>query len=515
MPPLLHARWAAALLVFFLGSGYAAPEFRPDLVRLATVPQAVLPPTEVQKALEAAPRKDRPFEYAVGINANLALTTGRWETLDATTASWRLRIASAGAKSLSLHFAPFELPPSASVWIYDRSGTVVHGPYTAAQATPHGLWTPIIPEAELVVEVRVATVEADQLKLGIAHAYHGYRDWKAADAPSASADDVKYFSMTSADASAKSGACNIDVACPEADPWDNEVRSVARIQIGGTSLCSGQLLNNVRQDKDRLFITAHHCGISAEGAAPASSVIFFFNYQAPACAPPRGSLAAADTLNGATFLAGDTQSDFTLLRINDSIPANANVYFAGWDATGEGSSSGVSIHHPSGDDKAISFFSEPAVQSAVNIGAACAIDAWQVRWSSGTTESGSSGGGLWSAAHQLLGVLSGGNASCGNQTGDDFFGRLDRAWTANADPQGQIKAHLDPENTCIASIPGLDASNINATPITDGPIVCQGPASNCVASGGGGGGLPISVLWVFAVACVLRTRCRDLAKTRS
>ncbi len=54
---------------------------------------------------------------------------------------------------------------------------------------------------------------------------------------------------------AKAGSCEIDVACPQAAPWTNEVRSVARIQIAGTNLCSGTLIMDASRDFRAFFLT--------------------------------------------------------------------------------------------------------------------------------------------------------------------------------------------------------------------------------------------------------------------
>ena len=55
---------------------------------------------------------------------------------------------------------------------------------------------------------------------------------------------------------------------------------------------------------------------------------------------------------------------------------------------------------------------------------------YQVQWSKGTTEGGSSGSGLIRSNGYLIGVLTGGSASCSNQTGSDYFGRLDVGMSA-------------------------------------------------------------------------------------
>ena len=56
-----------------------------------------------------------------------------------------------------------------------------------------------------------------------------------------------------------SGACNINVNCPEGDDWQVENQSVALIVNGGFAACSGALVNNTANDGTPYFLTANHC----------------------------------------------------------------------------------------------------------------------------------------------------------------------------------------------------------------------------------------------------------------
>ena len=481
-----------ALLAFaVLRANAAAAPSAEGLAPLAAVPRYTLAPAAVADSRQAHPDKQHPYRYAVPVAAGLSPAAGQWEIVNGATAVWRLRIRSPGALSLSVKLSPLALPPGATLRITDPVSGFSQAPYTGSGLRRGGEWTPVILGDELLLEARLPAALKDQFSLGVPTVYHGYRDWKAASV-----------------APKSSGTCNINVACTEGDDWQREARSVALITIANQFLCSGELLNNVRQDRSALFVTANHCGIGTDenDSGPASSVNAYFNYQAATCnATPRPQPALADT-QGATLLADDVQSDFTLLRLSTTgtnrLPANA--YYAGWSALGQGSDSGVAIHHPSGDEKKISVYGTALSESAADIGQACPIDAWQVQWSAGTTEPGSSGGGLWNASHHLIGTLSGGNASCDSPDGADYFARFDRGWTANASPTHQLKAHLDPDGTCIAEIAGLDPqSNPNPSPITSGPTRCEGAASSCGANGITGGGA-VTFLPGILLALVLR-----------
>ena len=122
-------------------------------------------------------------------------------------------------------------------------------------------------------------------------------------------------------------SCNIDVICSEADAYRDVIRSVARILIGGSGLCSGALLNNTAEDGKPYFLTADHCGITARNAA---SVVAYWNYESPTCGVlSGGSLNQFQT--GAYFRAGHGVSDFTLIELDDTPDPGYNVFFAGWN----------------------------------------------------------------------------------------------------------------------------------------------------------------------------------------
>lgn len=413
-----------------------SPRLAPDLNQLPKTPRFELPVADVVNARRIAEgQRGFPQRFAVGLPTDLRLSEGRWETA-ATRAVWRLRLASAHAHTLNLELADLRLPASAQLWLYDAAGTVMQGPYMAANVTHDGrLWTAAVPSGEAVLELRVDPAERDQVGLRVAQVNHGYRD------------------IFKDGSEGKSGACNIDTVCPQGDAWRDEIRSVARITIGGEFLCTGQLINNARQDLTPYFITADHCRVGDTGT-PAESVVFYWNYVTSICGG--GADGTLDqNQSGSRFVADNERSDFTLVRLSQTPPAEFSVYYAGFDVSGAAPLSGAGIHHPQGDEKRISLYDTPATQAQVQIESRT-VESWRVNWSQGTTERGSSGSGLWNQDHRLIGVLSGGEASCNNTGGNDFYGRLDVAWTAEANADGQLKAHLDPDNTGVQSVPGRD-----------------------------------------------------------
>ena len=479
--------FAALLSLCAAGPAHAAASaFQPDLATLQAVPRIEPRAAVLDKAL-AAPVKNLPYQYAVAVPLALAPRQGLWLGRGAQ-ASWRLRVHSPGALSLGLQLQEATLPAGAELWVYDPKAQLTHGPYDAHRVGRSGLWTPPVSGDELVLEVRGPAAIATALKLGRARVFHGVRDWKVGS-------------------KAGAGSCNVDITCASANAWQEDAGSVARISIGGQYLCTGQLLNNVRQDQKRLFLTANHCGIEGAGG-PAESVVFYFDYTGP-CADNGTDPLPQPTWEGALRRAHDVQSDFTLLEITDAGPLPANAYFAGWDATGgDPGTGGVAIHHPSGDEKKIAFHDVAPARETVDIGTGCAVSAWEVQWTNGTTEAGSSGGGLWNGAHRLIGVLSGGAASCGNPNGFDYFARLENGWTANEAPEGQLRHWLDPDDSCVASVPGLDPDDPAPGPVaaTSANTRCAGEHSLCNGGGDGGGGALDALALVALLGALARRR---------
>jgi len=372
---------------------------------------------------------------------------GTWEELTDGSMLWRLRLASPSAQNINLHLDRFELPAGATLWLYDHDGAMVQGPYTTDDRNSQGeLWTAIVPGDEIVVELHVPRDARDRTDLRIAAVNLGYRDFS--DLP---------------DATTKQGSCNNDVICPEGDPWHNQIRSVARITIIGTFLCTGQLVNNTAEDLTPYFLTAQHC---VENSSQAESVVAFWNFQSPVCGELAGG-SLAQNQSGASLVSlweWQIGSDFALILLDEEPHSSFNVYYSGWDATGNVPSSSVGIHHPSGDEKAISFDDDPLTKDD-NYGNGS--HQWRVgQWEDGTTEGGSSGSCIFDATSQLcVGTLTAGAASCSNPAGFDIYGRMDAHWTGDGTPSGRLSDWLDPLATGALTLTGLNSggSSTNET----------------------------------------------------
>ena len=261
-----------------------------------------------------------------------------------------------------------------------------------------------------------------------------------------------------------SGSCNINVKCrtdaltgAAQSNFVNTENSVAHIRFvkGGNSfICSGTLLaDTVTATQIPYFYTANHC---IDTQTVANTLSFYFNYETTTC----GNIDTVATLptpitGGATLLFTDDDTsgtatangtDTTFLRMNGAPPGG--TFFAGWDSAALAISTAVTtIHHPDGDPKKVSLGQSKSISTKLHT----------VGWTSGTTEGGSSGSGLFTiggdGAYYLRGGLYRGAASCANSgnisntSNVDDYSRFDvtfpsiQQWLAPATTNGPSVNH--------------------------------------------------------------------------
>jgi lysyl endopeptidase len=356
--------------------------------------------------------------------------------------------------------------------VYGPEKSLVRGPYTQEDATEGTLRTPIVRGETVTVEVEVPAGVRSALDLTIGRVVHGYRP-------------LHPFKSSG---SAKSGACNIDVACDEADPWQKQVRSVAGYGFTRDEdalICTGALVNNTAEDKTPYFLTAEHC---VQSERDAQSMVFYWNYQNETCrtpgSPESGQSTDDDPLNqtssGAILRARygnwhedrtfGEKPDLTLVEIDDEIPSNYQLYFSGWSREEIAPQQSVTIHHPDGDGKRISFDRDPATVSGYGENGRGDMYLRIGNWELGTTEKGSSGAPLFNQNKKIVGVLSGGAAGCDGD-GDiddndrpDWYGRIAPGFESGDYQNTTLADFLDPTNSGAMEIDGQNLVNDTQPP---------------------------------------------------
>lgn len=426
-----------------------------------------------------------PFRFGVNHAADLdPYNSGIWSAPEHGMRIWRLRLRCPGALNMNLAFSEFAIPEGARVFVHNRTGQWL-GAFTQASSAGHAeMGVDLLPGEELCVEYQEPVTVAGQGRLRIGRVTHGYR---------AIGHDQRDLN--------DSGPCNNNTICPEGDAWQQEISSVAMIVVNGSGLCTGQLINNCAADGTPYFLTANHCLSGSPG-----SWVFRFNWESPTCSPTTNG-PTNQSISGASLLTSNANSDVALLQLSSTPPASYNVYYSGWDATGETPTSSTVIHHPSGDIKKISFDTDAPGQSTF-LGAQC----WHIYdWEDGTTEGGSSGSGLWNPDHRLIGQLYGGEASCSNNV-NDHFGRFDLSYPLLTNWLGECGPVLDGYDPNAVPV-ALDAQVLSITGVA-GTLCDADMVSPVIVLRNGGtstltsiawsisldGGTPVSGLWTGSLA---------------
>ncbi len=393
--------------------------------RIFDIPEIILPSINIeqiieQERIEQQSNQTKPYKFAETINVDLNMNNdGGWTTLEDGSSIWQLKITSYDAYSLNLIYDIFHIPSGAEFFLYSEDRTMVIGAFTNSNHKPHGGFSTAPVQGETVILEYNQPANPDfNGEISISSIAHDYTD---------------IFSKNSSRGYGDSGSCNNNANCPEGDNWQDQISSVAMITTaGGSRLCTGSLINNTEQDLTPYFLTADHC------LGGQNSWVFIFNYESPGCTNQDGPLSYS--VSGSTLLANSSGSDFALLELSQSIPEDYNVYYSGWDVTGNTPDTPVCIHHPSGDIKKITFDYDNAV-SAGNY--------WDInQWEDGTTEPGSSGSPLFDGnSKRIVGQLYGGTASCTSIT-YDTYGKTSVSWNNG------LSTYLDPNNSGLQILDG-------------------------------------------------------------
>jgi hypothetical protein len=307
-----------------------------------------------------------------------------------------LAIKSPGAVGIRVHFDHFELPVGDEVYVYGPSkDNTAAGPYRGTGPWKNKeFWSPTIEGDTAIIEHYIRGKGGIFDIPGISHIY-GEQQTRA----------LPFFPDTL--------GCEFDASCHRENVEDAVAR-ILFIKNGMSFVCTGTLLNDRGQDFIPYFLTANHC-VSTQDVAQTVETYWF--YQTTACNSGMLRSDWVHSTNGANLLATDESKDFTLLRLVDNAPAG--TYFSGWTPDPVGLNTPVyGLHHPGGDfppyvDSYLRRADGPV--SSTNDSCFGLLTGYRVSWTSGTTEPGSSGSGLWSSG-LLVGVLSCGPAppTCNN-----------------------------------------------------------------------------------------------------
>jgi hypothetical protein len=358
-------------------------------------------------------------------------------------------VRSEGAKGLIITFNELYIPEGDELFAYtqDRSQVKVF----THKTNPSGGWyaTGALYGDEIIFEYVQASPTTGQSRIQIADIAYIYR---------------------STEETADVMTCYINVSCPEGDDWQLQKNGVVGLSMhlsDGWYICTGSLINNVREDGAPFILTANHCIEGYQSYTfPTMEFEFFKESTSTNCFVQSSYSALTKTLTGATLLATtaiNNASDGTLLKLTSDIPEDWEVYYNGWDARNIPATSGVSIHHPNGYVKKISTFTTPLVSSSWSY---TNDTHWKVVWAStgagrhSVTYGGSSGSPIFNQDKLIVGTLTGGPASCETPNSPDYYGKFSNHWDKYAQ---KFQPFLDPDNTGTLVLDGYDPHGIVLT----------------------------------------------------
>jgi Trypsin-like peptidase domain len=373
-----------------------------------------IPAPQIQKAYDKAVAHEMKGSFArrlMSVHIDVDDSAGtKWRPVQSASGMYsrRLTLRAEGAAFIRPHFARHD---------NNHLSISVYGP-DAAEAIPislqrknrddAGWWGPIVSGDVLVVEI-----ESD------------------GDLPPIVIDKISYGLKSYRDKE-KEQRCHLDVNCY--DQWENIKDGVAMMHFesnGSGFACTGSLLKDSYSTRRPWFLTANHCiGNQAE----AETLIVYWEYETVECDGPSRSLLASDTNEGADYVTGSDISDFALLLLHDDPPFGIPFLDFSLDNLEHNEQIAV-INHPGGTFKRISFGKKTGEPQ----------NFWEVVYSEGSTEEGSSGSPLFNARHEIVGQLSSGNAACWRMFGKDQYGKISSSWLLG------LEEHLATEATTTST----------------------------------------------------------------
>jgi len=380
--------------------------------------------------------KDIPWRFGENLFVNINLNnSGLTEILADGSKLWRVEIESANAVSINLTFSTYRLPEGAKLWVYNSDHTQILGAFTNANNQTDGFFaTSLLFDSKITIEYYEPAKVEFPGELHLYRVTHGYRS------------GFEYAKGLNS-----SGACEVNVNCPDGIGWEDQKRSVCMLVTGGSGFCTGALINNTGNDGTPYVLTANHCSTENDFA----TWVFWFNWEAPTCVNPTTSPAHND-VSGSVLKARNAGSDFCLVQMNSTPPLNYNVFYSGWSYATAAAPSATCIHHPKGDIKKISH------SGALTTSSMSGAVTWKTSWTSAVTEQGSSGSPLFDDNHRIVGQLFGGNSACGEIPANmnDHYGKFDVSWSTGVTPATRLKDWLDPTNVNPTTLDGYDPNAI-------------------------------------------------------
>jgi lysyl endopeptidase len=393
---------------------------------------------------KASKQSDKIASNIVAYNFKTHFTpeqSGVWRSYSIEYKSWFLKLRSKDAFGIALVFSGMILKPGEKLYIYNFN----HMFQFDYNSLPRSGVLPLdfIRGEEIVIEYDVPITSTSGGTFVIETVSHLYRDILVEN------NDATVDRPTLRNAGGSD--C---YSCLEGTSINEDKRAVVKLVVhyeNSSRVCTGTLMNNTAQDETPYILTAQHC---VSNQYDADRTVFIFNYDAQC-----GKQILLDDLklNGAYHHASLFENDFSILELYHKPPMEFHPYYAGWDVSDEYLDRVSCVHHPRGGAKQISLSNHEIKTSNFEDGQVRTPNAfWHVaQWDMGATEGGSSGAPLFNKNHSVIGTLSGGSAECGAPF-NDYFSKLSASWEPQPDPEYQLKRWLDPFESGVTVLGGVD-----------------------------------------------------------
>ena len=457
-----------------VGEGGLPPSFKyQPTTRSATLATSVpidfyiedLRETDVWMSHEASPLR---VSKLIAVDYTME-NAGYHTVLPDGTDIWRLHLKARDAVAIMLYYSDFYIPEGGRLFIYSPDYAQVLGAYTHRTHPSGGLFaTEFIGGDALILEYVASETSEEKPRISIHDIGFGFNTSALRE----------FCGVTTR---AVSGDCEVNINCEEGIAWQNEKKSICYTiqRIGSDAyICTGSLLNNTAEDLKPFILTAVHCAYDPKYTVRASETdmeqwAFYFNREREGCS--NSSMGkVSKTMIGCKLLVSTGLtggSDGLLLLLKDTIPANYDVFYNGWDYSGNDGLSGVCIHHPEGDLKKISTYDEPTKsfpwpnQPNFDKNAHINVIFKATPNGYGVTEPGSSGSPLYNENKLVIGTLSGGSSSCTLQKGMNLYGKFSFHWDRYKTDSMHMDIWLDPLKKDVKTLNGRYRNELKPAPV--------------------------------------------------
>ena len=436
-------------------------------------------PSSFDALLKARGETESSIEYknkfAVPVKVDYDLMQLAQKDAENNIVSYTLKLIASKSLNLSLKFSEFELSKNSILSI--STDFEITDSITSKENNPHETWATRVYQGNFIYlslsipksEINLTKIKIDQINLGFVAVGGGF------------------FGNPG-----QSATCNINVLCPQGNGWENEKNSVALIVSGGGEICTGTLVMNTCGSNIPYLLTANHCLNSN-----IQNWVFQFQTWSNTC-NPNGTFREDVQFNGCQLRANNAATDFALVELNQTPPANSGINYSGWDRNNTPATSGSSIHHPQGDLMKISLYNQQAISVPWISGGS---NHWIVSFNQDIVQHGSSGSALYNQNRRLVGQLHGNqNNVCPNPGTNNCwcvtqipsigeYGRFDLSWTGGGTNATRLSNWLDPNNTGAmttntTNVSALVSPNGGSLSIVGDASICSGTKTYTLQNNG-------------------------------